>query len=141
MFKVLDPLVEAGIKYINITYHGEHVVGYVEQNNQRFSVAQRRNTGTVGIAGVIQARYASKGIEAVPHFICTGFTRHDVEEYVIDLGFLGITNVIALRGDAPKDPEGRKMSFTRTLEGARDNFKLRVSSDLSISSPMAKIWD
>jgi methylenetetrahydrofolate reductase (NADPH) len=117
VFKVLDPLVEAEIRYVNITYHTEHVVGYVEQNNERFPVSQRRKPGTVGIAGAIQARYASKGIEAVPHVICTGFTKHDVEEYLIDLGFLGIENVMALRGDAPKNPEGRKIPFARTPGG------------------------
>ena len=117
VFRVLDPLVEKGIKYVNITYHPEHVLAYVEQNNQRYTIAQRRRPGTVGVAGAIQARYASKGVEAVPHVICTGFTRHDVEEYVIDLAFLGIENIMALRGDTSRDPTGRKLPFTRMPGG------------------------
>jgi len=117
VFKVLDPLVEAGVKYVNITYHAEHVVGYVEYNNERFPVSQRGRPGTVGVAGAIQARYASKKIEAVPHVICTGFTKYDVEEYLIDLRFLGIENIMALRGDAPKGPDGIKLRFTRMPGG------------------------
>jgi len=117
VFKVLDPLAEAGIRYVNITYHAEHLIGYVEDNNRRFPVSQRRRPGTVGVAGAIQARYASKKIEAVPHVICTGFTKYDVEEYLIDLRFLGIENVMALRGDAPKGPDEEKLPFTRMPGG------------------------
>ena len=117
VFKVLDPLVEAGIRYVNITYHAEHLVGYVEDNNGRYPVSQRRRPGTVGVAGAIQARYASQKMEAVPHVICTGFTKYDVEEYLIDLRFLGIENVMALRGDAPKGPDEEKLPFTRMPGG------------------------
>ena len=117
VFKVLDPLVEVGIKYVNITYHAEHLIGYIEDNNKRFPVSQRRRPGTVGVAGAIQARYASKKTEAVPHVICTGFTKYDVEEYLIDLRFLGIENVMALRGDAPKGPDEEKLPFTRMPGG------------------------
>jgi len=117
VFKVLDPLVEAGIKYVNITYHAEHLIGYVEDSNKRFPVSQRRRPGTVGVAGAIQARYAVSKIEAVPHVICTGFTKYDVEEYLIDLRFLGIENIMALRGDAPKGPDGTRLPFTRMPGG------------------------
>jgi len=117
VFKILDPLVEKGIKYVNITYHPEHVLGYVQYNNQKVPVSQRRKPGTVGAAGAIQARYAAKGVEAVPHVICTGFTTHDVEEYVIDLAFLGIENIMALRGDTPRDSSGNRLPFTRMPGG------------------------
>jgi len=117
VFEVLDPLVEEGIKYVNITYHAEQLVGYVEHDKASFPVSERRRPGTIGIAGAIQARYASKKIEAVPHVICTGFTKYDVEEYLIDLRFLGIENVMALRGDAPKGPDGTKLRFTRMPGG------------------------
>ncbi len=117
VFKVLDPLVEKGIKYVNITYHPEHVLTYVEQNNERYPISQRRRPGTVGAAGAIQARYASRGVEVVPHVICTGFTKHDVEEYIIDLAFLGIENIMALRGDTSRDPTDRRLPFMRMPGG------------------------
>ncbi len=117
VFRVLDPLVEMGIRYVDITYHPEHVLAYVEHDNQRFPVSQRRKPGTVGVAGAIQARYAAKGTEAVPHVICTGFTKYDVEEYVIDLAFLGIVNTMALKGDTSKDMEGKRLPFKRTPGG------------------------
>lgn len=117
VFETLDPLVKAGIRYVNITYHAEQIVDYIALNNERFPVSQRRKPGTVGVAGAIQSRYTSRGVEAVPHVICTSFTKYDIEEYLIDLGFLGIENVMALRGDPPNDPNGRKTSFMRTPGG------------------------
>ena len=117
VFKILDPLIEMGIKYVNITYHPEQVLAHAEHDSERFQVSQRRKPGTVGVTGAIQARYASKGVEAVPHVICTGFTKYDVEEYVIDLAFLGIENIMALRGDTPRDSEGKRLPFKRMSQG------------------------
>lgn len=75
--------------YINITYHQPNL---------------RKRPGTVAIAAALQARY---GIEVVPHLICSGFTKCDTEDALIDLNFLGIKNVLALRGDAPSGDKYR----------------------------------
>lgn len=56
----------------------------------------RRRPGTVGISAAIMRRY---GVEAIPHLICGGQSRYDLEDALIDLDFLGIDNVLALRGD------------------------------------------
>ena len=95
-FDAIDPLVEFAPAYINVTYHREDVK-YVDRADglvERRVV--RRRPGTVGISAAIKERY---GIEVVPHIICGGVSRYDIEDALIDLDFLGIRNVLALRGD------------------------------------------
>ncbi len=117
VFKALDRLVEVGTRYVNITYHAEQVVGYTEENNEIFPISQKRKPGTVGVAGAIQTRYASRQIQAVPHVICTSFTKYDAEEYLIELGFLGVKNVMALRGDPVPAVGGAKTAFKSVPAG------------------------
>ncbi|MDD3108397.1 MAG: methylenetetrahydrofolate reductase [Alistipes sp.] len=96
IFEGLDPLIEFPLVSVNVTYHREDVK-YVERENgllERHTV--RRRPGTVGISAAINHRY---GIEVVPHLICGGQSRYDIEDALIDLDFLGIHNVLALRGD------------------------------------------
>jgi methylenetetrahydrofolate reductase (NADPH) len=57
----------------------------------------RKRPGTVGICAALQHKY---GVDAIPHILCGGFTKEDTENFLIDLDFLGIDNVVALRGDA-----------------------------------------
>lgn len=111
IYNLLDPLVAQGISYIDITYHPEQIVGHVTQNGQEYSLTQRKKPGTVGVAGAISGRYKSKGVEAVPHVICTGFSAYETEEYLIDLAFLGVENVFALRGDPLKGSDGTFLPF------------------------------
>jgi len=116
LYKFIDPLVRAGIKYVNITYHAEEIVSYVTQNNHQFPISRRKKPGTVGVAVGIKERYAKK-IEPVPHVICTGFTRYDTEEYFVDLGYMQIENVMVLRGDGPKGSQGKRLPFQPTPGG------------------------
>lgn len=95
-FDAIAPLVEFSPAYVNVTYHREDVK-YVEKEGgllERRIV--RRRPGTVGISGAIMKEF---GIEAVPHLICGGQSRYDIEDALIDLDFMGINNVLALRGD------------------------------------------
>lgn len=95
-FSVIDSLMEFSPAYINVTYHREDTK-YVDKGGgllERRVV--RRRPGTVGISGAIMKRY---GVEVVPHLICGGLSRYDIEDSLIDLDFLGINNVLALRGD------------------------------------------
>ena len=103
IFGAIDPLVEFDPAYINVTYHREDVK-YVEKESgllERRVV--RRRPGTVGISAAIMKRY---GVEVVPHLICGGMSKYDIEDALIDLDFLGINNVLALRGDSLKGERG-----------------------------------
>ncbi len=96
VFEAVEPLLEFDPAYINITYHREDVK-YVERPDGLLEKRiVRRRPGTVGISAAIMKRY---GVEVVPHLICGGLSRYDIEDALIDMDFLGIDNVLALRGD------------------------------------------
>lgn len=97
VYKVIDKLREFEPKNINITsHHSEYVFKPLEDGkHKRVSVVKR--PGTVAVAAAIQYRY---GITAVPHIICKGFTKDETEYALLDLNFLGITNLLLLRGDS-----------------------------------------
>jgi methylenetetrahydrofolate reductase (NADPH) len=99
VFGTIDMLKEFNPRYINITtHHSENV--YKEDDKGNISKQNiRKRPGTVAIAAAIQNRY---GIRAVPHIICTGFTKEETEYALIDLDFLGVRDLLLLRGDANK---------------------------------------
>ena len=85
--------------FIDVTYHREEF-NYVERENGLLEkTVIRKRPGTVGICAAIQNRYH---VDAIPHILCGGFSQEDTENFLIDLDFLGIDNVVALRGDAVK---------------------------------------
>src|SRR3989344_65833 len=135
VYDVLDPLVELGIAYVDITYHPEEVVGFVERGDQRFPLHRRKKPGTVGVAGALVGRYQKQGIEPVPHVICTGFNRHETEEYLIELSYLGVQNVLALRGDPARGPDGKFVPFAAVPGGhERAGSLVRQIADLRSST-------
>ena len=97
IFKVLDPLMEFKPPFIDVTYHREEFLYMKQPSGYYEKVSIRKRPGTVGICAAIMHRY---GVDAVPHLICGGFSREDTENALIDLNFLNINNVLALRGDA-----------------------------------------
>ncbi|MCU4176716.1 methylenetetrahydrofolate reductase [NAD(P)H] [Carboxylicivirga sp. N1Y90] len=96
VFYTIDQLKEFNPLYINITSHRDEMV-YKDVKSGLFErrVARKR-PGTVAVAASIQHRY---GIKVVPHIICSGFTKSETEYALIDLNFLGIHDVLLLRGD------------------------------------------
>ncbi len=99
IFDTLDPLMEFKPPFVDVTYHREEFI-YVKKNTGYYEkTAIRKRPGTVGICASIMHRY---GVDAVPHLICGGFTKEETENVLIDLNFLDINNVLALRGDARK---------------------------------------
>ncbi|MCB0556099.1 MAG: methylenetetrahydrofolate reductase [NAD(P)H] [Phaeodactylibacter sp.] len=97
IFDTLDPLMEFKPPFIDVTYHREEFLYKKRDSGYYEKVAIRKRPGTVGICAAIVHRY---GVDAVPHLICGGFTREDTENALIDLNFLNINNVLAIRGDA-----------------------------------------
>lgn len=99
IFDGIEPLLPFNPSFINVTYHREEYVYKKQADNLLKKVSIRKRPGTVGICAAIIHRY---DIDAVPHLICGGFTVEETENALIDLQFLGIDNVLALRGDPIK---------------------------------------
>ncbi len=99
LLQQIEPLLEFNPSYINVTYHREEYEYISRENGLLEKKVVRKRPGTVGLCAVIQNKY---GIDAVPHVICGSFTKEDTENFLIDLDFIGIENVMALRGDAVK---------------------------------------
>jgi methylenetetrahydrofolate reductase (NADPH) len=95
----MDKLVEFEPKYINITTHHSENIYKENADGTSIKVNVRKRPGTVAIAGAIQNRYK---IPAVPHIICQGFTKEETEYALIDLQYLGVTDLLLLRGDTKK---------------------------------------
>lgn len=97
IFNTLDPLMEFKPPFVDVTYHREEFIYNQRDSGYYEKIAIRKRPGTVGICAAIMHRY---GIDAVPHLLCGGFTKEETENALIDLNFLNINNVLALRGDA-----------------------------------------
>ena len=95
----LQPLVELKPAFIDVTYHREEYFYRKRENNLLERISTRKRPGTVGICAAIQHRFK---IDAVPHIVCGGFSKEDTESALIDLHFLGIDNLLLIRGDAIK---------------------------------------
>ena len=103
LFSQIDPLMEFKPPFIDVTYHREEYVYKERENGLLEKRSIKKRPGTVGICAAIQNHYE---IDAIPHIICGGFSKEETENALIDLNFLGIDNVLALRGDNIKsEPE------------------------------------
>lgn len=98
-FDNIDPLMEFNPPFIDVTYHREEYIFKELDNGLLKKQVVKKRPGTVGICAAIQNKY---GVDAIPHILCGGFTKEDTENFLIDLDFLNIENVMALRGDAVK---------------------------------------
>lgn len=132
--KVLDPLMEFQPPFIDVTYHREEFEYKQTPSGYFEKVAVRKRPGTVGICAAIKYRY---NIEAVPHFLCGGFSKEETENALIDLGFLGIQNILALRGDARKlekkfvpEPDGHSYALDLIKQIAGMNKGKYLDQDL-----------
>ena len=99
IFDSIDPLMEFNPPFIDVTYHREEYEFKELANGLLQKKVVKKRPGTVGICAGIQNKYE---VDAIPHILCGGFTKEDTENLLIDLDFLGIDNVVALRGDAVK---------------------------------------
>ena len=99
LFGAIEPLMEFKPGFIDVTYHREEYVYKEREDGLIQKITTKKRPGTVGICAAIMNRFK---VEAVPHLICGGFSKEETENALIDLNFLGIDNVLALRGDGIK---------------------------------------
>lgn len=99
IFGTLDKLMPFNPPFINITYHREEVSYMKLPDGSLKASVIRKRPGTVGIAAAIKAKYK---VDVVPHIICGGFSGQETEDALIDLDFLGINNLLVVRGDGDK---------------------------------------
>ncbi len=95
LLELIEDLARFEPPFIDITSHAAQVV-YEETRDGIQRKVKRKRPGTIGICALIQNKYH---IDAVPHAICTGFTREETEDFLIELNYLGIDNVLAVKGD------------------------------------------
>jgi methylenetetrahydrofolate reductase (NADPH) len=99
LYELIDPLMEFKPPFIDVTYHREEYIYKKRDGGYLEKIAIRKRPGTVGICSAIINRYQT---DAVPHIICGGFSREETENALIELNYLGIDNVLLLRGDPIK---------------------------------------
>ncbi|MFC1729689.1 methylenetetrahydrofolate reductase [candidate division KSB1 bacterium] len=96
IYDTIDPLIEFNPAFIDITYHREDII-YTKNAGKLLDVkVVHKRPGTVGITAAIMYKY---NVDVVPHIICGGFSVEDTENALIDLHFLGINNLLVVRGD------------------------------------------
>ena len=100
LHRTIESLTDFDPKYINITTHRDELEFKELEDGTIVKRTIRKRPGTVAIAAAIQHKY---DIPVVPHILCGGFTKSETEHVLIDLHFLGIDNVLALRGDGVKN--------------------------------------
>ena len=131
LYQTIDTLREFDPKYINITTHRSEYV-YRDLGNGLFQRNRlRRRPGTVAVAAAIQNKY---NITVVPHILCSGFTQEETEYVLLDLQFLGITDLLVLRGDKAKHetvftPEGDGHHHALDLQQQINNFNKGIFVD------------
>ena len=139
VFNVVERLKEFDPKYINITtHHSENVYEKCEKGILRKRTIRKR-PGTVAIAAAIQNKY---NITAVPHIITKGFSREETEYALFDLSFLGVTDLLLLRGDSSKLDEEQlaldSHQYATGLQTQVNNFNKGISYDGSTFDPPLK---
>ena len=139
IFDNIDPLMEFNPPFIDVTYHREEYVFKKQENGLLKKQVVKKRPGTVGICAAIQNKYK---VDAIPHILCGGFTKEDTENFLIDIDFLDIENVMALRGDAVKsetyfkpEPEGHSYASELVSQIENLNNGKYLDEELLNSSP------
>ena len=139
IYNSLDPLMEFNPPFIDVTYHREEYVYKKRKDGLLERRSVRKRPGTVGICAAIMNKY---NVDTVPHIICGGFSQEETENALIDLDFLGVDNVLVLRGDPIKNetyftPEEGGHSYASELLQQVDgmNKGIYLDEELKNSSP------
>lgn len=123
LYSIIEPLMEFAPPFLNVTCHRDEVEYHENSDGTYTRMTLAKRPGTIAIVAAIMKRFS---IDIVPHVICGGASKHKIESEMLDLHFLGIDNVVALRGDAIPgqrffipDPEG--FAHTDELVGMISN--------------------
>lgn len=134
IYRHLDPLMEFKPAFINVTYHRSEYMFRKKPEGTFEKIEVRKRPGTVGICAALMNHYK---IDAVPHLICGGFSREETENALIDLNFLGIDNVLVLRGDASKnetffmpEPDGHGYAIELVDQVVKMNHGIYLEEDV-----------
>ena len=134
IYEHLDPLMEFKPAFINVTYHRSETMFKKKTDGTFEKVEVRKRPGTVGICAAIMNHYQ---IDAVPHLICGGFEKRETEDALIDLHFLGIDNVLIIRGDAAKneasfepEPNGNRYAIDLLKQVVNLNHGIYLEEDI-----------
>jgi methylenetetrahydrofolate reductase (NADPH) len=117
VYSGIDPLMEFKPAYIEVTYHREEFVLRKRMDGGFDKVYTRKRPGTVAICAALMNHYK---IDTVPHLICGGFSKEETENALIELNFLGVDNVLVLRGDNVKN----ESNFVPEPDGNKDSLEL-----------------
>ncbi|MEI2737822.1 MAG: methylenetetrahydrofolate reductase [Chitinophagaceae bacterium] len=137
LYRHLDPLMEFKPSFINVTYHRSEHVFKKKADGSFEKVVVRKRPGTESICAAIMNRY---NVDTVPHLICGGFGINETEDALINLHYLGIDNVLVLRGDAAKnettfepEPGGHKYAVDLLKQVVNLNSGIYLEEDLKDS--------
>lgn len=139
LFEAIEPLMEFKPRFIDVTYHREEYIYKKRENGLLEKISTRKRPGTVGICAAIMNRFH---VDAVPHIICGGFTKEETENALIDLSFLGVENVLVLRGDPIKSeptftPEPGGHHYATDLLRQVANMNKGIYLDEEMQTPIA----
>jgi len=139
IYTSLDPLMEFNPSFVDVTYHREEFVYKKRADGLLERRAVRKRPGTVGICAAIMNKYQ---VDTVPHIICGGFSKEETENALIDLDFLGIDNVLVLRGDPIKsetyfsaEQDGHQYASELLGQVHEMNNGIYLDEELKISAP------
>ncbi len=139
IFDGIDPLMEFKPSFVDVTYHREEYLYKKRDGGYLEKVSIRKRPGTVGICSAIMNKYK---VDTVPHIICGGFSKEETENALIDLHFLGIDNVLALRGDSIKsepefvpEPNGHAYAIDLVKQIHQMNNGTYIENDLADVAP------
>jgi len=137
IYKAIDPLIEFNPININITYHQHETVFNTLPDGSFEKKVVRKRPGNIALSAAIKFRY---NITVVPHVICGGHTMDDIEDLLIDFHFLGLDNLLLLRGDAPRGQKlfmPEKFGPSNTVDLVRQIMQMNkgIYIDSSLKNP------
>lgn len=117
---VIEPLMEFKPPFIDVTYHKEEVIYKKRSDGLIEEVPLRKRPGTVGICAALKGKFS---VDTVPHLVCGGFTKEETEDALFTLHYLGIHNLLLLKGDPDKGPKKLEQNAKSAYNYASDLVK------------------